>query len=202
VDMARDRRRSGQAMVETVAAVLALSLAFFLAARFSSLLKTRLLLSHAAARAARARAVGLNRYMAEKSARVAVIPAAGERLVPSGAPWDGSAQSPAGRIGDAAADILSAPAVSPEASMEIWRIPAYLAAENESFARGILDYALWDRLSLSERRSSAGDGGRIDVSTRFRAGSILPALFGEAPALEGAYSIENHSALYMEDAGL
>ncbi len=201
-------RRAGQAMVETVIAVMALSFVFFCAAQYSDILRTKLLLRHAAARAARARTVGMNRYMAEKSARVAMIPAAGRRIMPSAAdaglsPGAGAAY--AGRIGDALESVLRAPAVSPEAQIELWRVPAYLNSENESYARGVLDYELWDATSISA-------GGSLSSASRIRtrAAQTRPRFFGAA-AHEGAggrielsagYEIENHAGLYMEDAGL
>ena len=74
---------------------------------------------HAAARAARARAVGFNRFMCEKTARAALIPAAGRRLWPQ----------------DQAAD---------EAS----RVPIYMAAEDPARANGVLEYEGWHSADL------------------------------------------------------
>lgn len=112
--------RRGQAMVETLIAVLAIMALFFGAYRVSRMLAARTLLDHAAARAARAKAVGLNDFMCEKSARVAMIPVAGRRLWP------------------AADDPFS------EAS----RVPIYLQAEDWPLANGILEYEYWNTMDF------------------------------------------------------
>ena len=114
------RLRRGQAMVETVLAVLIVSFAFMALFRLSYLLTGKILLQHAAMRVARARAVGFNDYMCLKSARVAVLPISGERLWPAGDDLD--------------------------AALELARIPEYLGSENEAYARGILEYARWSDL--------------------------------------------------------
>ena len=80
------RLRRGQAMVETVLAVLIVSAVFFGLFRLSRLLAGKILLEHAAMRVARARAVGFNDFMCRKAARVSVIPVAGKRLWPDPVP--------------------------------------------------------------------------------------------------------------------
>lgn len=117
------RLRRGQAMVETVLAVLVVSFAFLALFKLSYLLTGKIVLQHAAMRAARARAVGLNDFMCRKSARVAAIPIAGKCLWPT----DG------GELGVAA---------------ELARVPEYLASENEAYARGVLEYERWDDLRV------------------------------------------------------
>ena len=106
--------RKGQAMVESVIACLFISLLLFVGFELMHHLTARILLDHAAARAARARAVGFNDFMCEKSARVAMIPVAGERTWPS------------------------------ENIDEVARIPIYLGSETLGRARGVLDYENWD----------------------------------------------------------
>ena len=131
--------RPGQAMVETVLAVVFVSFAFLALFRLSSLLTGKILLEHAAMRVARARAVGFNDFMCRKAARVAVIPVAGRRTWPEDAAdgdWDDSCEL--ARIGD------------------------YMASEDEARARGILEYANWGRL-----RVSPGDGTAASVSLDF-----------------------------------
>lgn len=107
--------RRGQAMVETVLAVFFITLIFYGLFELSRMVTAHILVDHAAARAARAKAVGFNDFMCLKSARVALIPVAGERLWPVGDnDWE-----------------------------EVSRVPIYLSSENEGRARGILDYAWW-----------------------------------------------------------
>lgn len=131
------RLRSGQAMIETVIAVLVISFIFIALFKLSYLLNGKILLEHAAMRVARARAVGYNDYMCLKVARIAVIPVAGKRVWP---------------VGEDALDW----------DMELNRLSDYLSCENDSYARAILDYEAWPTL-----RVSAGDGTDSRVSLGF-----------------------------------
>lgn len=74
--------RSGQSMIESVIAVLIVVLLFLAMFRLSRVLTSKILVEHAAMRVARARAVGFNRFMCEKAARICVIPVAGKREWP------------------------------------------------------------------------------------------------------------------------
>ena len=144
--------RSGQAMIETVLAVLVISFCFMLLFRFSQMVTSKIFLEHAAMRVARARAVGLNDFMCEKAARVAVIPVAGERLWP---------------IDDNAIDW----------AMELARIPDYMYSENGARARGVLEYEGWDYLKVEP-----GDGrsSRVSMDFGFLEGFGGVSLDGEA----------------------
>lgn len=106
--------RRAQAMIETVFAVLIVTGILLVALTFSEMLSARIFLDHAAARAVRARTVGLNNYMCLKSAQVAMIPVAGKCLWPTDYEGDGT-----------------------------YLVPAYLASENPAYARGILEYERW-----------------------------------------------------------
>lgn len=124
-------------MIETVIAVLIISFAFLTLFKLSHMLTGKVLLEHAAMRVARARAVGLNTFMCEKAARIAVIPVAGKRVWPTGDdPFDWS--------------------------MELARVPDYMFSENEGRARGILEYDGWNRLKVTP-----GDGTCSTVSLGF-----------------------------------
>ncbi len=118
--------RRGQAMVETLIAVLVIMGLFFGAFRISRMVAARTLLDHAAARAARAKAVGFNDFMCEKSARVAMIPVAGARLWPEELAFNEAA-----------------------------RVPIYLTADDWALANGILDYEHWHTMDF-DVRSGAG----------------------------------------------
>lgn len=109
-------------MIETVIAVLIVSLAFLLLFRLSHMLTGKILLEHAAMRVARARAVGMNAFMCEKAARVSVIPVAGKRLWPQGDEFD--------------------------YGMELGRVPIYMGTPNAAVARGVLEYEGWDRMRV------------------------------------------------------
>lgn len=118
--------RRGQAMVETLIAVLAIMTIFFGGYQLSRKLAARTLLDHAAARAARAKAVGFNDFMCEKSARVAMIPVAGRRIWPD------------------ADDPFS----------EAARVPIYLQADDWPLANGILEYEYWNSMDFDVRSGS------------------------------------------------
>lgn len=106
-------------MLETVLAVFFITLIFFALFELSRLVTARILADHAAARAARAKAVGFNDFMCLKSARVALIPVSGRRLWPVEDGWN-------------------------EAS----RVPNYLSAENEARARATLEYEWWNTTDI------------------------------------------------------
>ncbi len=109
-------------MVESLLAVVFIT-AFMLAMLWlSRLLTVKMLLNHAAARAARARAVGLNDFMCEKAARVAVLPVAGKCL------W------PVEENGELSFEELA------------YRLPLYMQREDASSAAGCLDYEYWHTL--------------------------------------------------------
>ncbi|MCR5414332.1 MAG: hypothetical protein K6F50_06355 [Kiritimatiellae bacterium] len=128
--------RRGQAMVETLIALLAVTFIFMGAYRLSRLVAARTLLDHAAARAARAKSVGFNDWMCEKSARVAMIPVAGERIWPE---EGGFAESS--------------------------RIPIYLSSPDGARAHGILDYEWWHATDV-DVASGLGVAPRVESSVR------------------------------------
>ena len=114
--------RRAQAMVETLIAVLVILMVFTGAYRVSRMVAAKTLLDHAAARAARAKAVGFDDFMCEKSARVAMIPVAGRRLWPEGDGFDEAA-----------------------------RMPGYLSAEDWARANAVLDYENWHTTYIDVR---------------------------------------------------
>ena len=128
----------GQAMLETVLAVFFITLIFFALFELSRLVTARILTDHAAARAARAKAVGFNDFMCLKSARVALIPVAGRRLWPAEGGWN-----------------------------EVSRVPIYLSAEDEGRARAVLEYEWWNTTDISVRSGyGLGATAECDVTLR------------------------------------
>ena len=115
------KAHSGQAMIETVLAVLVISFLFFALFRLSHMLTGKIMLEHAAMRVARARAVGFNDFMCVKAARVAVIPVAGKRLWPEEELREG---------------------------VDIARVRTYLESPDGARARGLLEYEGWQRLGV------------------------------------------------------
>ena len=122
--------RRGQAMVETLLAVLVITALFLALFKLSHMLTGKIMLEHAAMRVARARAVGMNEFMCLKAARVAVIPVAGERLKPG--------------KNDERKDMSEAALAR-----------MYMRTPDSSYADGLLRYKDWDRLSLNPNGSGA-----------------------------------------------
>ena len=109
-------------MVETVLAVLVITIVFLTLFNLSHLLTGKILVEHAAMRVARARAVGFNDFMCQKTARVAVIPVAGKRLWPTDEGFS---------VGN-----------------ELGRVRTYLESPDASRANGLLDYENWHSLTV------------------------------------------------------
>ena len=128
--------KSGQAMIETVLAVLVIAFLFFVLFRLSHMLTGKIMLEHAALRVARARAVGFNRFMCTKAARICVIPVAGERLHP------GKNDERSG---------ISEPALA----------RMYLRTPTAGYADGLLRYRNWDDLQVVP-----GSGGASSTSLK------------------------------------
>ena len=158
-------------MVETVLAVLFITFVFFGLLQLSQMLTARILMDHASARAARAKAVGFNDFMCLKCARVAMIPVAGERLWPTAGGYD-----------------------------EVGRLPAYLEAQSEPYARGILEYERWN--TMPERpwyRSSMGLSPEVKAAVSVG----VPNMIGDGErTIHGEAKIESHFPYYMNDSGL
>ena len=131
--------RRGQAMVETLLAVLVITGLFLALFKLSHMLTGKIMLEHAAMRVARARAVGMNEFMCLKTARVAVIPVAGERLKPG--------------KDDERKDMSE----SALARM-------YMRTPDSSYADGLLRYKDWDKLSLNP---SGGRATRTEMKTEW-----------------------------------
>lgn len=107
-------------MIESIIAMIVILLLFLALFNLSDQVRAKLLVENAAAKCARARAVGYNDFMVRKIAKLSTMPAAGKCLTPSdeeGATL--STQSRSGRIDD------------------------YLMSEYEAQADAILDFDLW-----------------------------------------------------------
>jgi hypothetical protein len=115
-------KRNGQAMLETVLAVLCIAVVFLFLFHLTQVCLTKVLITHSCARAARARSVGFNDFMCLKSARVSVIPVSGARLWPE------------------------------EEIDEVGRLPDYLASQDGAHARGILEYEFWPNFNVEVSR--------------------------------------------------
>lgn len=205
----RHIRCAGQSLMEACLAMLMLCLIFMGFFQVSQLIAVRQVLYHAAARGARARMVGFNRFMVEKAVRVAVIPNAGRMTQPDipnedAALRDWLANAPAGTVWDRALQSGGEPAAIHE--IERVRIPEFMAAPDWSRAHGVLDYEHWNRVN-SAVPGMLQDGAPIEV--RVRQILDLRRLFGAAVhrafyarddlELEGRSRLEAQYPLYIED---
>lgn len=201
-------------MIESVFIIILTSLCFLAIFQYANLFSCKMILSHAATRAARARAVGFDRQTLERSMRVAAIPASGRRLTPPSTGIDPaiSAALRSNRVGDIWDLALRSSARAPGTQIEVARVPDYMDSINEPTGEQILDYELWDALSLRVDEPLDLDGttpGALTVTVRQRhplligleplaAGELRDAEGGDL-ALEGFYSIESQYPLYMEN---
>ncbi len=147
---------SGQALLESLIVIFILCIFLFGLLQAAIAFSGREILHHAAARAARARAVGFNDWMAYKAVRVASIPNSGAMIVPDFTPLGTSPLSGAARPGEVVDLAMASDAgVSQRAVLERVRIPAYLSSENYGRAEYILNYEEWERGSFSHSEHSA-----------------------------------------------
>ena len=204
-------------MVESVIVMLAVALFFFALFQYANLLSAKLVLEHSAARAARARTVGLNHWMVDKSAKAAAIPASGRCLTAFTEGGDDTgvmawlSQAKPGRVWDA---VLRAPSYSARARLERARIPDFMDSINGPTGEEVLNYERWESLTVSvdEPLALEGVSGTLTVEVRQHQPLFIayPALtqgelrnLGEGDVgfvrLHGLYSIECHYPLYMEN---
>ena len=113
------RSRRGQAIIETVLAVLVITFVFLMLFNLSHVLTGKILVEHAAMRVARARAVGFNDFMILKTARLGAMSVSGECYT---------------RMNDDRA---------PSTATLVSRMGSYLQTASPSETEGILDFELW-----------------------------------------------------------
>ena len=161
-------------MLETVLAVFFITMLFLLVFQVAHMVTTKILLDQAAARAARAKAVGFNEWMCLKSARVAMIPVAGRRIWPE-------------------EGVLS------ETSL----VPIYMTTDHEAMARGILEYERWRTMDF-DVNSGGGLGAEVSAHVAVEVPRFYSMSDGDDDPIEirGAAKVESHFPLYMNDQGL
>lgn len=202
-------------MVESVLVIILACFCFLAIFQYANLFAAKAVLTHAAARAARARCVGFNEWMVIKSARVAAIPACGRRITPGSVGVDPAittalSQNHVGDIWDLA---LHSSTRAPGTVVELARLPDYMDSNNDPTSSGILDYELWNALTIDIDEPANLDGTSANMLT-VNVGQRHPLLLSLAPMAEGLtqsagdsetlsiagfYSIESHYPLYMED---
>jgi hypothetical protein len=207
-------------MVESCVVILFLCLLFLGLFQFAQAHVAREVLNYCASRAARAKTVGFNRWMVEKTLRVSAIPNSGRLLVPDVPGGDPVLENALATLGPGAFwdfAMRSTPR-SPTIDAELARIPEYMASANGPRAGNLLDYEYWadDSPNRLNWRIDTGAGDLFDPS----AGSlvsvsvsqnhdllvalgplnegILEDIPGERIPLRGRYAIENHYSLYLD----
>ena len=209
--------RSGQAMLESFLVILVVCLLLFGLIQVAVVYNAREVLHHAAARAARARTVGFNAWMVDKSLRVAAIPNSGPLLEPEvepPLPLLDPLRSP-GANWDRALNTRRPLPRSQRTMIERARIPEYLASDNHLRGEYVLDYQEWRNhgFSVTEHGGSSGTSGRADT-IRMTVRQLFPMelpmhrLFYAPPvdgdgisriSLSGESEIVEHFPLYLQE---
>ena len=133
--------RSGQSLIESCIVIVILCLVLFGSLQVSQIFMAREILDHAAVCGARAKAVGFNEFMVQKTIRVAAIPLAGQMTQPSPVYSPRVIQQPHS-IDRAWRRALSYRGSSAQVADEYVAIPFYLGSGNWGEAAGYLDYQL------------------------------------------------------------
>jgi len=201
-------KKHGQSLIEACLCILLISLIFAGLFQVSQIFAAREILYHAANRSTRAKAVGLNRFMTTKAARVAAIPNAGRMVVPEFENVDIGLRTAVqtlrpGRLWDFALGVVP---VSVQANIERARIPQYLASVDGWQAAHILDYDAWDSVHVASSDLLPGDDTDINpvlhatVSQDYPLWAPLHRAFyaDDSIRLAGDSYIENHYPLYLD----
>lgn len=209
MDSFGENRRAGQSLIEACLAMAILCLIFMGFFQVSQLIGARQVLFHAAARGARAKMVGFNRFMVEKSIRVAAIPNAGRMIEPAidnedTALRDWIANERAGVVWD---NVMAAgDETSVTHDIERARIPEFMAATYWPWAEAILNYEYWDTVhgivpAMPNDAAPLNVRVRQDIDLRRLFGVGLYRAFYAADTLEleGSSRLEAHYPLYIDD---
>ena len=201
------RAGAGQSLIETCLALFLICLLFATFFQVSQILAAREVLQHAAARGAREKIVGFNRWMVEKCINTALIPNSGRLLTPDyenvNQPLrDLTATLAPGKLWDT---LLGLTPTSVQQNLERARIPDYLASETAASSRAILDYERWQDDSIDYTTA-----GTVEDEVQMTVHQKLPltvplhrAMYADDTVkLAGETRIENHFPLYIDDENL
>ena len=216
ISVGQEGTRAGQSLIETCLALFLICLLFAGFFQVSQILAAHEVLQHAAARGARAKTVGFNRWMVEKCIYTALIPNSGRMLAPDyenvNAPLrDLTARLAPGTLWDR---LLGLTPHSVQHDLERARIPQFLGSENYPRSRAILDYERWrdDSIEYAASATSVGTGGAIVVESEIeltveqKLPLTVPLHRGfyadDSVRLTGESRIEDHFPLYIDDKNL
>lgn len=206
--------RSGQSLIEACVVIIVLCLIVFGVAQRSQQYMAMEILDHAAVCGARARAVGFNDFMVQKTIRAAAIPLAGQMIQPTYVSNPYAiipTQSP--HIGGAWNTAVRFRGGSGQTSIEKIQLPYYLGSGDWGEAAGYLDYQrdyldqrgnpgptvrLQDLVSafLNEDSSSVTATVNHDFPLNFAFHRALYA--ADVLALQGKATVEKHYDLYLQ----
>lgn len=156
--------RSGQSLIESCFVIAILCLVLFGGLQVSQIYVAREVLDHAAVCGARARAVGLNDFMVQKTISVAAIPLAGNLISPRTPssflnPYAIVPNQRPNQIGNAwNSALFSTPNSTQFQEVERGCIPLYLGAATQGQLPGILNYELdyWNQYGWDTYGFEAG----------------------------------------------
>ncbi len=204
--------QAGQSLIESLVVIILISLIFTAMLQISQLFAAREVLSHAAARGARAKTVGFNRWMVEKVVRVASIPNAGRMTEPPFQDPDRTLQDFMAtlRPGEMWTRVLGIVPSSMQYELERVRIPEYLASRDWPEADATLDYEHWNDIHAHVGAQLVSDTNGVISLIHVRVSQDYPLnipmhnLFyaRDRIDLEGESYLENHYPLYIDDLSL
>lgn len=170
--------REGQALIESCLVIGLLCLLLMGLFQMTQLFLAQEILDYAAGRGARAKAVGFNNFMVDKTVRIGAIANAGALTFPErigGGPWVQWTHN------------------------ESPRIPHYLQA-NSWELDSILDYTLWNSISWSCLEANNQLNFRVhqNVPLMFFSNMFKAFFSGSTVPMQGVVDIENHYPLYLQ----
>jgi hypothetical protein len=188
-------------MIEASLSMALLCLIMFGLLQVSMLYSADEILHHSAVSTARSRTVGFNSFMLEKVSRVAAIPNAGPLLNPDVSGINSNPQywenTPAGQIID---DTLNPPTSSPQADIELSRIPLYMATENPGELPAILEYRDWDTVQYPQLSFPSANSLQVRVSQTYPLSFPLHRAYyaDDEVRIRGEARMEDHAELYLQ----
>ncbi|MBA4387834.1 MAG: hypothetical protein C0404_07625 [Verrucomicrobia bacterium] len=204
--------RAGESMIEACLAFALVCLLFLGMVQVSQVFAAREVLSHAAARGARAKTVGFNQWMVYKCVRTAAIPNSGRLVEPTFPINDPGLQAKVASMkpGPLWESLLATTPRSFQYDVERVRIPEYLASVNDPTSTYILDYSDWDSVTYGQQATGLPPGispddmnPEIHIVVRQDYPLKMPMhrtfyASDELPLVGEAY-IENHYPIYLDD---
>lgn len=219
--------RSGQSLIEACVVIIILCLVLFGCVQVSQIFMAKEVLDHAAVCGARARAVGFNDFMVQKTIRAAAIPLAGQMVQPSYVSNPYVIVQHPHSIDRAWNTALNFAGGSAQFTLEHDAIPLYLGAGDWGQAAGVLDYKLDSLNKYGWIIDESGTLTKIpnilrtvtlknlvtelitedDISVTVKIQHDFPLNFAFSRALfegqdslpfEGDATIENHYKLYLQ----